>query len=257
MSRASGERSSTRRTDPLVPLDPTSYKRKLRSSSRQDQDSQAWKLQLKVGTAQREIFEWYETNEYKYDAGVIYSPEWKGRLVEWIEGFDDDSISVLREDVKSHEKNPEELEIGRIFQADPVAAFSLWNVLQSCYQLDKIICGTKVQNRPVIAEWHKRRPFQYLLSQDIVLSWEKNLHDLVSETESCTDLFQKEKIGNCIQYIMEAIHDLKEAVAIFTSVFEGRREDLDYAFWMLKMVQENVDNRWPQELVEDGSQQSP
>ncbi|KAI0889445.1 uncharacterized protein GGS22DRAFT_196962 [Annulohypoxylon maeteangense] len=207
--------------------------------------SRASKMQFNLATAQRDIFDWYEKNEYKIDAGAIFSPEWQGRLIEWSKEFDSGSMSDIREDIKLHEKNPEELALERLFQAYPIVAFSLWYVLQSCYELDGIICGTTLQNRTNIAEWRTWRPFRYLLSQDIARCWQKNLHDLFSEATSCTDKFEKEKIDNRLQRISQAIRPLKEAVATLTSVFEGRKKELVYIFWMLKVVQENVDKRWP------------
>ncbi|KAI1214585.1 uncharacterized protein F4807DRAFT_403846 [Annulohypoxylon truncatum] len=240
MSCASSKSSPTRGTSP--------YKSKLRSNSKQNRDIRASKLQIKLETTQRDIFDWYELNEYKNDAGAIFSPEWQGRLIEWGKEFDSNSMSGICDDIKSYEKNPEELELGRLFQAHPVAAFSLWHVLQSCYELDRIICGTTMQNRSDIAEWQKRRPFQYFLSQDIARCWQKNLTDLLSESEaeSCTDEFQREKLAKRLQRIAQAIHALKEAIETLTSVFEGRRKELANAFWMLKVVKENVDKRWPQ-----------
>ncbi|KAI1460998.1 hypothetical protein F4805DRAFT_416232 [Annulohypoxylon moriforme] len=240
MSRASGKVPPTLRTSPSIRCNPY-----------------ASKPRPKVETIQRDIFDWYEKCEYKYDAGAIFSPEWQDRLTEWGEESNRYSMSDICENIKSQEQNPEELELGHLFLAHPVAAFALWHVLQSCYELDMIICGTTMENRKSIAEWQKWRPFQYLLSRDIVCCWQDNMCGLLSEAESCTNKFQKEKIDQRLQRISQAIHALKEAIATLASVFEDSKEKLTYTFWILKVVEENVDKRWPQMAntqKEDGGQ---
>ncbi|KAI1099463.1 hypothetical protein F4804DRAFT_321860 [Jackrogersella minutella] len=194
---------------------------------------------------QRNIFDWYEKNKYEIDAGSIFSPEWEGRLIKWGKEFDGNSMPDICEKIKSHKQNPQDLELGCIFQADPVAAFALWHVLQSCYELDRIIYGTTMQNRTTISEWLERRPFQYLLSEDIASCWQKNLSALLSEADSCTDKFQKENIHKRLQRISQATDVLNEHMATLGSVFEGRKEEPADTFWMVKVVQENVEKRWP------------
>ncbi|KAI0896432.1 hypothetical protein F4806DRAFT_464517 [Annulohypoxylon nitens] len=245
MSHASSTSSPTRRNSRSMRFNPIVPKSKFKPKPKQIQGPRILKQQPKFQTTQREIFDWYERNGYKDDAGDIFSSEWQNQLVEWSKEFGCDNISDICEVIKSHEQNPEELELGCIFQAHPVAGFSLWHVLQSCYELDRIICATEKQCLAMISEWKKMRPFQYLLSQDIARHWQENVRGLLSAGRSSTDKFQGEIHAQRLKHIAHAIDALKEAVTTLTSTFEGKREELACAFWMLKVVQENVDKRWP------------
>ncbi|KAK9773323.1 hypothetical protein SCAR479_10052 [Seiridium cardinale] len=216
MAPADNHTFQTRRTGASVRFDPTNSRKKSRAKS--SRYRHASKLRVRLETTQRDIFDWYETNEYKEDAGAIFSPEWQGRLTEWGNEFDNGSVSDIHHHIKLLQQNSEELELGHFFQVHPIAAFSLWHVLQACYELDRIICGA--QNRITIAQWQKWRPFQYLLSLEIRTLWQKRLRILSSEARKSTDKLEREDVARRLQRIAHAVDALEEALLTLTSVFE-------------------------------------
>lgn len=194
---------------------------------------------------QRHVFDWYEDNKYKnYDAGEIFSPEWQYRLDEWGKEFDD--MTDLQHKVASYESAPRKLDIGLLFQAYPVVAFSLWHVLKACSRLDQIICGTTVQERVKVAGWQKMSPFEYLLSSEIMEEWRKKLLDLslnFSNVKGSTDYFQWDNLAFDLKTLSRGVQSLEEALSILISIFEGKPEQLEHCRWILELVRESVSDR--------------
>ncbi|KAI2624155.1 hypothetical protein GGR54DRAFT_563921 [Hypoxylon sp. NC1633] len=247
MALVANTNSPTRRNSPPVRFNSTNSITKSRSKSLQERRTRASKLELqlrlRLETAEKDIFDWYEENKYTEDAGVIYSPEWQGRLIEWGKEFDSSIDSDTPNNIELLRKDPEKLELGLFFQVHPIAAFSLWNVLQACYELDRVICGTTKEDRVKIMEWQKWRPFQYLLSQEVISLWGEKLRVLSSGAKECTDKFEKEKIAERLQDIAQAVQALEQALSTFTSVVDGKRGRKPCPTWVLNRVQESVTER--------------
>jgi hypothetical protein len=145
--------------------------------------------------------------------------------------------------VAQQEPQPKELELGLFFLAHPVAAFSLWHVLQACYELDKRICGTPTPEKNEVAEWQNWRPLQYLLSPHIMSTWEDNLVLFSSEVQGSNDRFKRETVAGRLYAIAEGDHVLEEALSILESVFKRQRTDMACSYWMLDLIHEGVDRR--------------
>jgi hypothetical protein len=191
---------------------------------------------------QRAVFDWYEKYQYKDDAGDIFSPKWQCRLTDWRNEFDPDSKNV-HDRVAQQERQPEELELGLFFLAHPVAAFSLWHVLQACYELDKRICEAPTPEKNEVADWQNWRPLQYLLSTHIMSTWENNLVLFSSEVEGSTNRFQRETVASRLYAMAEGVHVLEEALSILASVFKRQRTEMLCSYWMLDLISKGVDNR--------------
>lgn len=186
---------------------------------------------------QRDVFDWYETNQYKDDAGELFSRDWQSRLARWGQEFEQDTTD-LDKTIASCQSRPETLELGQFFQAHSIAAFSLWHVLQACYGLDKVICG-----RSTPAYWENLRPFEYLLSPQIILSWRGHLNSFSSEIEGCNDKIQKEAVAIHLDTLAEKVRFLEEALATLETIFAEKKQEMPCSYWMLSRIQEGVDNR--------------
>jgi hypothetical protein len=223
----------------------TSSKKNPRSTPRRSRTYDARPKET-VGSSlafdQRAVFDWYEKYQYKDDAGDIFSPEWQYRLTDWRNEFDQDSKTV-HDRVAQQEGQPEKLELGLFFLAHPVAAFSLWHVLQACYELDKRICGTPTPEKNEVAEWQNWRPLQYLLSTHIMSTWEDNLALFSSEVNGSNDRFQRETVASRLYAMAEGVHVLEEALSILASVFKRQRTDMLRSYWMLDLIHQGVNER--------------
>lgn len=243
MPRAANRGSPTRRASPLARFNPTNSKSRPRLNSIQERRLCPSKPRLRLETTQRDVFDWYEKNNYRDDGGAIFSPEWQCRLKKWGEEFDS-RVSNIHDTIELHQHSPTELELGCLFQAHPILAFSLWHVLQACYELDRLICGTTIPERKEIIKWQDWRPFQYLLSPEIKTSWRDKLRVLSSEAAEPTDNFKREDVVRRLHHIAHAVHTLEEAFATLTSIFKARELEKSCAAWVLDAVQGSIDTRY-------------
>lgn len=191
---------------------------------------------------QRDVFDWYEKNQYKDDAGDIFSAEWECRLTDWSNEFNQD-INNVHDRVSRLEQHPENLELGLFFLAHPVAAFSFWHLLQACYELDRRICGTSTRERNELNKWQKMRPFEYLQSPHIMATWGENLVSFSSEVKRSTNNFERETVASRLYAMDEGVQILEEALSILENVFEGKRAKMRCSYWMLNLIREGVNVR--------------
>ena len=196
-----------------------------------------------LATDRRAVFDWYEDNRYRHDAGEIFSSEWRCRLTDWRKEFDPDTQNV-HDKMRELENDPEALELGLFFAAHSIAAFSFWHLLQACYELDKRICETSVSSSKASAAWQKLRPFEYLLSTNIGSEWGANLDSLSTQIEPNNNIFTQAIAANRLLAIFHGVRMLEEALAILTSVFTGKQKDMSCSFWVLGFIREGVSNRF-------------
>ncbi|CAG8949672.1 hypothetical protein HYFRA_00003990 [Hymenoscyphus fraxineus] len=206
---------------------------------KQERRARAFDSRLRLATTQRDVFDWFE--ESPYNGGDVYSPQWQCRLTKWGDEFDHD-VKSLHDQVARCEQEPEKLEIGLFFQTHSIAAFSLWHLLQACYELDKLIC---VISAPV-SEWQDLRPFEYLKSKDIMSIWRRNLRAFSSQVQQSNmgnNNFEKEAVANRLHYLVQGVQALEEARAMAGKVFETRKDNMRCSYWMLDHIKEAVDKR--------------
>ena len=214
-----------------------------RSTPRRSRTHNARTVKSSLASDQRAVFDWYEENEYRDDAGDIFSSEWQCRLTDWRNAFDPDTQNV-HDRMLQLKEDPETLELGLFFVAHSVAQHSpLWHILQACYELDKRICETSKLQSQKLTQWQQLRPFQYLLSTDIVSEWGTHLDLLSAQLKPSTNIFKKEIAASRLIAMAEGVQVLEEALSILTSIFMGKREAMPCSFWMLDLVREGVDNR--------------
>jgi hypothetical protein len=234
---------STRGTRTLLQDDLARHKSSPRSQSIQKRRRRASLPRLGLEHMQRNVFDYYEKNQYQDDAGEIYSPEWRSRLTKWGEEFDG-SMETIHDDIKLSRQHPEGLELGRFFQAHPVAGFSLWHVLQACYELDRSVCGVTLLERIKIAEWQNWCPFRYFQSPEVEAFWQKSVDDLSSRISNCSDNFVREEVASRMLRIAHAVHALEGTLSTLISIFDASGSDMDCSSWIIGVVRKGVDNKY-------------
>ena len=101
---------------------------------------------------QKQVYKYYDSR-YSDEALDIFSEEWENRIIFWHQR----AVNRAAETMSSDELL-ETLDFGSFFLAHPIAAFSLWQVLQACYELDRAVCG----DIKVVNSWEQLKPFEYL-----------------------------------------------------------------------------------------------
>ena len=87
---------------------------------------------------QRAVYNYHEAL-HSDAADDIYSFEWFQRTKSFFKQF---ARSNAQATTLTTWEMVEDLDFGAFFLAHPVAAYSLWHLLQSCYELDRVVCGT-------------------------------------------------------------------------------------------------------------------
>ncbi|KAE9370926.1 hypothetical protein N431DRAFT_379714, partial [Stipitochalara longipes BDJ] len=81
----------------------------------------------------------------------------------------------------------EDVDIRVLFMAYPTAAYSILLFLEACYEVDKAICGLDTIAFATIKQWHLPQDmsaYHYLLSDEMVLWWKRELCELNDEIYS-------------------------------------------------------------------------
>lgn len=202
---------------------------------------------IRASFNQKHVFKWYEQHTQQYEGEEIFSPEWKDRLLSWGQDFSN-LDSQQKEQLASYETNPQMLDLGLFFQFHPVAAFSLWHVLQACYELDMNICGSsgmapeEIEMRRTIVGWRNLLVFQYLQSEEIMEMWQNKLQVVFSEAKQSKTKIEKEDVANRLYTLFQDVQSLENALSTLESVFE-KSEDMESCQWMLALVREGVAGR--------------
>lgn len=195
-----------------------------------------------VATQQKAVYNWYEARHGDDHIGDIYSPEWQERIASWhtwfidMHGIDHDHS----ETVKLREA-PEELDFRSFFFEHPVAAFSLWHVLQAFYSFDKAVLGTSSEVESTLASWRTLKPFEYLTSEDVKWTWKSNLKKL--DIEIADGKLAGEKLESRIYGILCAVERTEAALDSLEEDFKFDYSEIKPADWMLDTVTEAFDER--------------
>ncbi|CAG8958296.1 hypothetical protein HYFRA_00000651 [Hymenoscyphus fraxineus] len=200
---------------------------------------------------QKDVFKWYEQNTNQYEGDEIFLPEWRDRLLDWMRRFGHEDPNQ-KDRIASFERKPHSLHLGLFFQFHPVAAFSLWNVLQACYQLDMNVCGTSemtdvaIEERRKIVKWRDLLVFDYLESKDIMDTWAKKLLVVLSAAKQnkaeVEKVDMKVDMANRLYTLAQDFQSLENALMTLESVFE-KSKDMEECKWMLQLVRRGVGTR--------------
>ncbi|RFU27870.1 hypothetical protein B7463_g8458, partial [Scytalidium lignicola] len=183
---------------------------------------------------QKAVYKWYDAR-YSDEALDIYSTEWRERIISWYEQAVQHTATVL-----SSERHLDQLEFGSLFLAHPIAAFSLWQVLQSCYGLDRVVCGMTDE----VISWQNLPPFQYFRDSDIHAQWQESLRHLREriknrDLNSGTDSWEYK------------MYEILRGVEKFESSFDALKEnfsvnlvDVNFASWMIDRIDNDIGKRF-------------
>ena len=189
---------------------------------------------------QKAIYKWYDSR-YSDEALDIYSEEWQERIIFWHQRAIDNTATTL-----SSEENLEKLDFGSFFLAHPIAAFSLWQVLQACYELDDAVCGNSKPDLEEIGAWQKLNPFKYLRDSTVQLKWQASLELLKAQIKRKShDPDLREESWELRMY------DILLSVEKFESAFESLQENFSanlqgerFAPWMIARIEEDIGTRF-------------
>jgi hypothetical protein len=181
--------------------------------------------------AQRNIYRWYD-ERYSDDAFNIYSEEWEVRFTGWHQHSKSMNIEHAQDD----------LEMGEFFLSDPIAAFSLWNVLQVCYDLDAAVCGSTVDAKQLNA-WKQKLPFKYLGDLEVRIQWQRSLKKLreriknpIQETEAYEDSWESR-----MHQILLAVERFEDSFAVLKENFQvNMAGKAKCAAWMEDKISEEI-----------------
>ena len=195
-------------------------------------------------TKQKLIYKWYD-KQYSDDALDIYSKEWQDRIHAWNQAWYDayHEACQLALDRSSKTLTTEELfeslDFGIFFLAHPVAAFSLWKVLQASYELDRAVCGDTDQ----VALWQELPPFKYLKDEAIQQKWDFEIELLKQQTMSSGATFGRQSSKFKMYEILVGVERYEHAVISMKDNFAWNGEGKEFASWMTERIDEGFERR--------------
>lgn len=189
---------------------------------------------------QKVIYMWYD-RKYSDDALDIYSKEWHERIrawnKTWVEAHQlaiDKSNEALTID-----ELLESLDFGIFFLAHPIAAFSLWRVLQASYELDRAVCGDTTQ----VTLWEDMPPFRYLKDQGIQQKWNSEIEQLKEQMKRPSSRFGKQSSKFRMYEILAGVERYEHAVTSMKENFAYNGEGKEFASWMTERIEEGFERR--------------
>lgn len=126
---------------------------------------------------QESVSDWTET-DFETNTPGLLKLEWSKRIKEWQRLYPDRGPPV--EDCASLK----DLEFHALFLQHPIAAMSLWNVMQTFYALDRFVCCTSKESRDKIAEWESIPLYEYLEASRVEKRWRSSLQNLRKEIKN-------------------------------------------------------------------------
>lgn len=185
---------------------------------------------------QKAVYKWYDSR-YSDEALDIYSKEWQQRILEW-HGAYQLAIRDANESLTSDELL-ESLDFGKFFLAHPIAAFSLWRVLQACYELDRAVCGDTDE----VTLWERMAPFKYLKDENIRLRWKTELGLLKDRMQLPSPNFRKESWKSKMYEILLGVERYETAFTSLKENFEINGEGKKFAPWMIERIEDGIEKR--------------
>jgi hypothetical protein len=189
---------------------------------------------------QKAIYLYYDS-QYSDEALDIYSEEWQERILYWHQKAIDNAATNL-----SSEQNLENLDFGSFFLAHPIAAFSLWQLLQACYELDVAVCGNSKADLDEIESWQKLNPFKYLRDHAVQEKWRASLELFKAQIKAKSEDTEVQEESWELR-----MHDILVGVEKFETAFESLQENFKAnlageksADWMIARIDEDIGKRF-------------
>ncbi|KAB8291328.1 hypothetical protein EYC80_010010 [Monilinia laxa] len=154
---------------------------------------------------QKAVSKWFDSHP-SANSPDIYQPEWRERIASWQK-----CTSCSPASNTSHGQWLMELDFSKFFVEHPVAAISLWNLLQAFYGLDEAVC----QDSKAVVKWREMKPFAYLTARKVENKWRDSLRELkrrildhrISSDEIIHRLYE---IRCSVDKVEEVLAELKE-----------------------------------------------
>ncbi|KAH8818237.1 hypothetical protein F5882DRAFT_388578 [Hyaloscypha sp. PMI_1271] len=189
---------------------------------------------------QKAIYLYYDS-QYSDEAQDIYSEEWQERILYWHQKAIDSAATTLRS-----EENLEKLDFGGFFLAHPIPAFSLWQLLQACYELDVAICGNSKGDLDEIESWQKMNPFKYLRDHSVQDKWRASLELFKAQIKAKSEDMDVQEESWELR-----MHEILIGVEKFETAFESLQENFKanlagqrFADWMIARIDEDIGKRF-------------
>ncbi|KAG4437795.1 hypothetical protein IFR05_006730 [Cadophora sp. M221] len=185
---------------------------------------------------QKAVYKWYDS-QYSDEAWDIYSIEWEARILEWHEAH-----QIALQETSTSLNTDEQLErlpFGKFFLAHPIAAFSLWRVLQACYGLDRAVCGETDE----VASWQQLAPFQYLRDSSVEKKWQAELEQFKTQVTSSRLNVKKQSWELKVFNVFRGIETFEKEFAALRENFRVNLVDKKFGLWMMDRIEEDVGKR--------------
>jgi len=186
---------------------------------------------------QRAVYSYHEAL-HSDAADDIYSFEWFQRTKSFFKQF---ARSDAQATMLTTWEMVEDLDFGAFFLAHPVAAYSLWHLLQSCYELDRVVCGSSREELRIVESWESLKPFVYLKSKKIRTKWSNSLQLLKKKIE-CGAL-EGDPLVRRLYDILCGVERLENSLADLKENFSVNLKDMKFVDKMLEKVDRVVDDR--------------
>ncbi|KAH7407547.1 hypothetical protein BKA64DRAFT_422740 [Cadophora sp. MPI-SDFR-AT-0126] len=193
---------------------------------------------------QKAVYRWYDSR-YSDEAWDIYSKDWEKRILQWhatCQGPLHEAHRLALQETNTETNSDRQLEslpFGMFFLAHPIAAFSLWRVLQSCYSLDRAVCGTTNE----VTAWQQLVPFRYLREEEVTLRWHDELQLLRQQVTSGRLSFKRRTWETKLYDIHHGIEMFMKEFAAMRNNFAVNLADMKFASWMIDRIEEDVGKR--------------
>lgn len=198
---------------------------------------------------QRAVYSWHEARN-SGAADDIFSTEWFERTRSFLVKHSSlDSPDVKLESLEK----VEDLEFGAFFIEHPIAAFALWQFLQACYALDRVVCINPLsyeelrnadENR--IKDWETLPPFQYMnacSSKDgkIRRKWTTSMEQLRKEINH--GALEGEMLVTRLYDMYNGIDRLKSSMSALRDSFDESLKGIKFRREMLDRAENVVKER--------------
>jgi hypothetical protein len=111
-------------------------------------------------------------------------------------------------------KDGKDVDIRVLFMAYPTLTYSILLCLEACFEMDKAVCGLDTIAFASVKQWHMPEDmtaYNYLLSDELVLWWQRELCELNKEIDS--------KISNAVSVSLR-VRGLRNALAKLARVID-------------------------------------
>jgi hypothetical protein len=186
---------------------------------------------------QRAIYNFHEAR-LSVDADDIYSPTWFERSKSWELEF---GASTTPVSVLSSWEQLEDFHFGEFYLEHPVAAYSLWILLQAYYALDKSVCWRSEAEKLKIESWQKMKPFEYLKSKEVQKKWKRSLEVLGGDIES--GRLKRQALLMRLNEILGGFQKVEESLATLKESFALNLNGEEFGDEMLKKAEEATEER--------------